>query len=972
MKFDNVLFLVDGFQFQRKDVRHLVLTHFHSDHTIGLTRRFNEGDGLIYCTEITAALVVELIGVDAARVRGLRLDASLEIDGVNLTLLDAGHCPGSAVAAFEDVAGGRVVLHTGDCRASETVRDGITKWLSGRTVDELFLDTTYCSKRWAFPAQTVACEWMRELVAAELAREPKTLFVVGSYQIGKELAVQAVAEAANTPAYVEHRRWRVIQLAQWGEVQLPDGRPLWSIDKEGCGVWMTALGGLGHDLLKHFLASAKGKFNAIVAFRPTGWSWAPRKMAEHGSSACRVWAENDGQTRIYGVPYSEHSSYPELRALAESLRPKKLIPTVNSETVRGKEQMMSHFLGVVDLQADPERMDHYLLQESGSKASASVVASEIVDVLALSAVASASPSARQFALILDQCSSSDCTLAAAASPEIKFAPALGQVELTAGASPPLCRQDDDHAARMVAPRWGAGVLRRARPTRALEIELDDGGVQHADFLAELSSGSCCVSRRESPFGNGHYDRESNFKVGVCNPQDCEVLGGVALQFSTGVPATRGEAVVDLLDSEGGETYSPRACAEGFSGGQVGLRASVRPDDGLRSVDLAQQRRLLSYFESVSRPRTTGGMLRRKLNAKAKAKANALRSAGPLPRIMGVSASATTPKSKRRANATDGTAEKKRSRKAAKPRQNAEESVGGNEAAASTPASLASSISGAGAGADPKQVGERRPTRFVPKPSARVKERIDRAFSHRLYFLASRPLGEDQGFQLDVLGSTGNVYGVRLQPVGNDCSCLDFAKAAGVCKHLLFVTLRILKLPRDDHRVWQTSLVPSELRPLVGQLAQLASDVAQSDGIRAEPAVLRAYAAEATEAITSAASGGGQGAAGRRQALPADCPICFEEMMEAGDEVNGSEAVAYCRSCGHNVHGDCQRRWAAVSQGDVCPLCRGPWRPGSAAGEKGEGAEGAAPLNLAAFSAEHRSVSLMELYPETHRWMRRRD
>eukprot|EP00438_Fugacium_kawagutii_P006214 Skav219202 [mRNA] locus=scaffold537:50062:53657:+ [translate_table: standard] len=61
---------------------------------------------------------------------------------------------------------------------------------------------------------------------------------------------------------------------------------------------------------------------------------------------------------------------------------------------------------------------------------------------------------------------------------------------------------------------------------------------------------------------------------------------------------------------------------------------------------------------------------------------------------------------------------------------------------------------------------------------------------------------------DVLGSTGNVYQVELHSSGNACSCLDFAKGGGVCKHILFLMLRVLKLPRDDHRVYQTGLTGS--------------------------------------------------------------------------------------------------------------------------------------------------------------------
>ncbi|CAK0794688.1 unnamed protein product, partial [Prorocentrum cordatum] len=124
-----------------------VLTHFHSDHTVGLTRGFDAGT--IYCTEVTAALITELTGVDRARVRAAPLGQPLEVGGARLTFLDADHCPGSALVAFEPLGeagpsgAGEVTVHTGDCRASEAMRRGLAAWLAGRRVAHLLLDTTY-------------------------------------------------------------------------------------------------------------------------------------------------------------------------------------------------------------------------------------------------------------------------------------------------------------------------------------------------------------------------------------------------------------------------------------------------------------------------------------------------------------------------------------------------------------------------------------------------------------------------------------------------------------------------------------------------------------------------------------------------------------------------------------------------------------------------------------------------------------
>ena len=59
---------------------------------------------------------------------------------------------------------------------------------------DLFLDTTYCSPRWKFVPQTVACDWLSQITSKELQREPKTLFVV-TWLCGLRLSC-AAADAA--------------------------------------------------------------------------------------------------------------------------------------------------------------------------------------------------------------------------------------------------------------------------------------------------------------------------------------------------------------------------------------------------------------------------------------------------------------------------------------------------------------------------------------------------------------------------------------------------------------------------------------------------------------------------------------------------------------------------------------------------------------------------------------------------------
>ena len=73
-------------------------------------------------------------------------------------------------------------------------------------------------------------------------------------------------------------------------------------------------------------AEAEGaRYRAVVMFRPTGWTHSG--ATRPGGSGPRVWADNGGATRIYAVPYSEHSSFPELQALlTPTLTPNPLTP----------------------------------------------------------------------------------------------------------------------------------------------------------------------------------------------------------------------------------------------------------------------------------------------------------------------------------------------------------------------------------------------------------------------------------------------------------------------------------------------------------------------------------------------------------------------------------------------------------------------------------------------------------------------
>lgn len=114
-------FIVDGFKFPSGKCRHYFLTHAHADHTIGLKKSWNAGT--IYCTPVTAKLIIEEQSIPKGIVSVIPLNEPFWLEGVRITALCANHCPGACMLLFQspiDSPNGsqkfRSILHTGDFR----------------------------------------------------------------------------------------------------------------------------------------------------------------------------------------------------------------------------------------------------------------------------------------------------------------------------------------------------------------------------------------------------------------------------------------------------------------------------------------------------------------------------------------------------------------------------------------------------------------------------------------------------------------------------------------------------------------------------------------------------------------------------------------------------------------------------------------------------------------------------------------
>jgi hypothetical protein len=225
--------------------------------------------------------------------------------------------------------------------------------------------------------------------------------------------------------------------------------------------------------------------------------------------------------------------------------------------------------------------------------------------------------------------------------------------------------------------------------------------------------------------------------------------------------------------------------------------------------------------------------------------------------------------------------------------------------------------------------EKRARRYRSTCPDKLQERILRAATQRLY-LVRRDEVNDSECQCNfvVLGSTGNVYTVTLQDVPH-CTCPDFARKNDLCKHILFVYLKVVGLPVTNPLVYQKALLKTELREIFSILSQrrvggTVASVLANDRVRESYARLEGGETALDEGDFADQVGGGGGV--KRRALDegeSDCPICFDPMSGGAD-------TTFCRAmCGNNFHAECIRLWLGEQQAKTCPNCRQPWDDGKA-------------------------------------------
>ncbi|NXA18160.1 DCR1B exonuclease, partial [Ibidorhyncha struthersii] len=230
---------------------------------------------------------------------------------VTVTLLDSNHCPGSVMFLFEGAFG--TILYTGtaqapaappppplrpdgpvlagDFRYASTMRGEPA--LQGRHIDRLYLDNTHCHPHRPLPSRQHATRQAAHVIRTH----PRHQVVIGVYSLGKETLLVDLA--------VEFSTWVVVspwRLEQMRLLELPDV----FTTEEGAG-WIRAVdvAEIRWDTLVSW-----NMLHPTIAILPTG---RPVKVTH---------------PNIHPIPYSDHSSFSELREFVKWLKPCSVIPIV--------------------------------------------------------------------------------------------------------------------------------------------------------------------------------------------------------------------------------------------------------------------------------------------------------------------------------------------------------------------------------------------------------------------------------------------------------------------------------------------------------------------------------------------------------------------------------------------------------------------------------------------------------------------
>jgi hypothetical protein len=203
-------------------------------------------------------------------------------------------------------------------------------------------------------------------------------------------------------------------------------------------------------------------------------------------------------------------------------------------------------------------------------------------------------------------------------------------------------------------------------------------------------------------------------------------------------------------------------------------------------------------------------------------------------------------------------------------------------------------------------------------------RLDRAFQQRIYLIDCHSLSHDslsnnslahdsstcnkRTYEFEVMGNTGTVYDISLKEGGKiQCSCPDHDQNWKLCKHMLFVLIRILGINREI---------------VYNDYFKMVEDARKSFNVTNSTIDLCSHYLQKREAmLLEGVSREDLSSGVKRKPIQEEdsCPICLEEFSST------KEKIDWCKGqCGNNVHNSCFVKWSKKLDTVSCVYCRSAW------------------------------------------------
>jgi hypothetical protein len=183
----------------------------------------------------------------------------------------------------------------------------------------------------------------------------------------------------------------------------------------------------------------------------------------------------------------------------------------------------------------------------------------------------------------------------------------------------------------------------------------------------------------------------------------------------------------------------------------------------------------------------------------------------------------------------------------------------------------------------------------------------RGLTEAIYLIHVDLFEESKTANFHIVGNTKRIYNVIITAPqsGITCSCMDWVLHHAPCKHVYFVTDKLLKIPLDtnEKELYDFDLLQSVVYTRVSGSSNLASDDA-IDKYRKQ--FIGDVEDEDEEEKTETTP---------IKARNDECGVCYDDISQQG------VAIMICNVCRNGIHLACWKHWSSVSKKNTCIYCK---------------------------------------------------